>query len=140
MLAELTNSTAPAHHRVAITKRRAKRATGWTIFPGTKWCGPRNKAAHNNELGALAELDKCCRTHDKCDVCIKSWRSKYGKFNWYMWTVSHCNCDDVFRQCLRNVGWPQKIAATSVEHIYFSFLGVRCFLFDDFLGIAYYRD
>lgn len=50
------------------------------IFPGTKWCGPGDKANDYDDLGILKETDMCCRDHDFCDS-MPAGTSKYGLTN-----------------------------------------------------------
>ncbi|KAK7097952.1 uncharacterized protein [Littorina saxatilis] len=130
-LANLTNTPAPPHHRVAM-KKRAWWSSGWAIYPGTKWCGSGGSAINYDDLGTYDLLDECCRTHAHCDTSISPSKYKYGKFNWYIWTISLCDCDDTFKQCMRNVTrGPQKGAAQTVDFIYFRLLGIKCFTLND---------
>lgn len=122
--------------------RRQKRFGGWVVYPGTKWCGAGNAADNITDLGEFREADKCCRTHDHCDTTIRRWSSKYGLFNWYVWTVSHCSCDDAFSQCLQNVpstSVEEATAATTITRIFFDMIGIRCFVFNK-RGKAKYRN
>ncbi|XP_070198346.1 uncharacterized protein [Littorina saxatilis] len=48
-LANLTNTPAPPHHRVAM-KKRAWWSSGWAIYPGTKWCGSGGSAINYDDL------------------------------------------------------------------------------------------
>ncbi|CAG7834230.1 unnamed protein product, partial [Allacma fusca] len=64
-------------------------------MPGTKWCGRGFTAADAKDLGGYTGADKCCRTHDLgCPFYIESMSEKYGLFNWRIYTVMHCRCDE----------------------------------------------
>ena len=88
-----------------IQNIRAKREVEdvpYNIFPGTKWCGNGNIAKHENDFGTQREPDKCCRTHDRCPNNIVGYATKYNYKNPSAYTISHCDCDEDFRICLRN--------------------------------------
>lgn len=51
------------------------------LFLGTKWCGPGNVAHNKADLGASADTDKCCRSHDMCPQSIAAGKTKYGLKN-----------------------------------------------------------
>ncbi|XP_070198343.1 uncharacterized protein [Littorina saxatilis] len=90
------------------------------------------RASYPVHRGTYDLLDECCRTHAHCDTSISPSKYKYGKFNWYIWTISLCDCDDTFKQCMRNVTrGPQKGAAQTVDFIYFRLLGIKCFTLND---------
>uniref|UniRef100_A0A672GPS7 Phospholipase A2-like central domain-containing protein n=1 Tax=Salarias fasciatus TaxID=181472 RepID=A0A672GPS7_SALFA len=80
--------------------RRRKRA--W-IFPGTLWCGSGSKAGGYDQLGMFESADRCCREHDHCRHIIPAFTVNYGVFNSNVFTVSHCECDQRFRECLLGV-------------------------------------
>ncbi|KAK7097823.1 hypothetical protein V1264_004745 [Littorina saxatilis] len=132
LLSELTNAVAPPDQTgVAASKRAAKRALGWLIYTGTKWCGAGNIADNATDIGTLEETDTCCRAHDQCDVTIDSWNYKYGMFNWSFFRVSHCACDRDFKQCLKKVtSEDERPVARTIKNIYFNLLDLDCFVFD----------
>ena len=65
------------------------------IFPGTNWCGAGTIAEEYSKLGSYGGADKCCRQHDLgCPAFIRSGHTKYGLYNYKMWTLNHCTCDE----------------------------------------------
>ncbi|XP_023680362.1 uncharacterized protein [Paramormyrops kingsleyae] len=105
----------------APTLRRHKRS--W-IFPGTLWCGTGSKAMDYGDLGVFNQTDQCCREHDHCEHTIAPFRVNFGVFNHHFFTVSHCNCDRRFRQCLLEVN---DTVSHMVGFSFFSMLKVPCF-------------
>ncbi|XP_076010124.1 uncharacterized protein LOC143003393 [Genypterus blacodes] len=103
-------------------KVRRKRA--W-IFPGTLWCGTGSKAIGYEQLGMFESTDKCCREHDHCKHIIHSFTVKYGVFNPNFYTVSHCDCDQRFQQCLLGVN---DTISSMVGYSFFNILRVPCFV------------
>ncbi|TKS78949.1 Group 3 secretory phospholipase A2 [Collichthys lucidus] len=101
-------------------KTRRKR---W-IFPGTLWCGTGSKAGRYDELGMFESADRCCREHDHCPHMIPAFTVNYGVFNSKFFTVSHCDCDQRFRQCLLDVN---DTISSMVGYSFFSILQVPCF-------------
>ena len=64
-------------------------------MPGTKWCGMGYSALEVRDLGGYTGADKCCRAHDlNCPLYIEAFKEKYGLFNWRLYTVMHCACDE----------------------------------------------
>ena len=53
---------------------------------GTKWCGPGDVAQSYDDLGALIEVDKCCRAHDHCPIKVKGFASAHGLMNLSFYT------------------------------------------------------
>jgi len=102
---------------------RAKRSL---IIPGTNWCGVGNVSRDNNAVGDMAAPDQCCRDHDHCPWTIEGMTTKYNMYNYRMTTISHCECDDIFRTCLRMASSP---AADVVGELFFNYLGMKCFIF-----------
>ncbi|KAJ8286270.1 hypothetical protein GJAV_G00036490 [Gymnothorax javanicus] len=103
--------------------RRRKRS--W-IFPGTLWCGTGTKANAYDDIGLFDKADRCCREHDHCSNVIPAFRVNYGVFNHNLYTVSHCDCDLRFRQCLQEMN---DTIANMVGYSFFSVLKVPCFTF-----------
>ena len=65
------------------------------IFPGTNWCGKGTIANEYSKLGSFGGADKCCRQHDLgCPAYIKSGNEDYGLYNYKLWTLNHCTCDE----------------------------------------------
>ncbi|KAM8885565.1 uncharacterized protein AB9W97_013121 isoform 2-T2 [Spinachia spinachia] len=100
---------------------RRKRA--W-IFPGTLWCGTGSKADEYEQLGMFESADRCCREHDHCLHVIPAFTGNYGVFNSNFFTVSHCDCDQRFRQCLLGVN---DSISSMVGYSFFNILQVPCF-------------
>ncbi|MED6263236.1 hypothetical protein CHARACLAT_002449 [Characodon lateralis] len=105
------------------TERKTRRKRSW-IFPGTLWCGTGTKAAGFEQLGMFEKADKCCREHDHCSDIIPAFTVNYGVFNPNFFTVSHCECDQRFRQCL--LGTNDSISSV-VGYSFFNILKVPCF-------------
>jgi len=107
------------------SKRRTKRAA--FIYPGTKWCGTGNVAGGMDDLGENAATDKCCRSHDLCPVTISGFERNYGLLNYRFHTLSHCHCDDIFRNCLKNV---DTSISNMVGDLFFNVIKIKCFEFE----------
>lgn len=101
---------------------RAKR--GWTI-PGTLWCGVGNSAENASELGVFHGPDLCCREHDRCPQTIAPLQHNYGIRNFRFHTISHCDCDTRFQQCLRS----QHDSISDIVGVaFFNVLEIPCFV------------
>ncbi|KAG7498304.1 group 3 secretory phospholipase A2-like [Solea senegalensis] len=96
------------------------------IVPGTLWCGSGNKSLSYADLGVFADTDSCCREHDQCKHTILSFHSQFGVFNSNIFTMSHCDCDNKFRRCLRKAD--HRISDV-VGYTFFNLLKMRCFEF-----------
>ncbi|XP_072043805.1 uncharacterized protein [Amphiura filiformis] len=95
------------------------------IFPGTLWCGVGDVADGDyDNLGEAPTVDSCCRKHDHCPDYIESFETKYDIFNYRMYTISNCQCDNEFLQCLTNTG---NSLGYAVARAYFNVLGCSCF-------------
>ncbi|XP_046454616.1 phospholipase A2-like [Daphnia pulex] len=95
------------------------------IYPGTKWCGTGDVANNFKDLGPHAATDMCCRDHDFCQDTMKPGTCKYGLCNTSVFTKSHCDCDDRFRQCLLNAA--NDPASVPVGFIYFDVGFISCY-------------
>ncbi|XP_005169114.1 group 3 secretory phospholipase A2 [Danio rerio] len=104
-------------------KIRSKRA--W-VLPGTLWCGRGTNANDYEQLGMFEHADRCCREHDHCEHIIRSFSVNFGVFNPTFFTVSHCDCDHRFKQCL--LGGNDTIS-NMVGYSFFNVLKIRCFEF-----------
>ncbi|XP_023234369.1 phospholipase A2-like isoform X2 [Centruroides sculpturatus] len=109
-------------------KKRYKRSQDdfiktFAILPGTKWCGAGNKS-DGGDLGYFNDTDRCCRRHDSCPDSIKSKATKYGLRNNESTTMSHCDCDDEFYYCLKEVN---SVVSNKVGIMFFNVLQKRCF-------------
>ncbi|KAK5932490.1 hypothetical protein CgunFtcFv8_004191 [Champsocephalus gunnari] len=88
------------------------------------WCGTGSQAVRYDQLGMFESADRCCREHDHCLHVIPSFTMNYGVFNHNLYTVSHCDCDQRFRQCLLSVN---DSISSMVGYSFFSILRVPCF-------------
>ncbi|XP_053181542.1 group 3 secretory phospholipase A2-like [Scomber japonicus] len=104
-------------------EKKSRRKRSW-IFPGTLWCGTGSKAVGYEQLGMFESADRCCREHDHCQHIIPSFTVDYGVFNPNLYTVSHCDCDQRFRQCLLEVN---DTISSMVGYSFFNILRVPCF-------------
>ncbi|XP_036304737.1 group 3 secretory phospholipase A2 isoform X1 [Pipistrellus kuhlii] len=114
--------------------RREKRAAGqprekrgWTI-PGTLWCGFGDSAGNSTELGVFRGPDLCCREHDHCPQAIAAFQYNYGIQNYRFHTISHCDCDARFRQCLQS---QQDSVSDLVGVAFFNVLETPCFVLEE---------
>ncbi|XP_045390456.1 group 3 secretory phospholipase A2 [Lemur catta] len=103
---------------------RVKR--GWTV-PGTLWCGVGNSAGNSSELGVFQGPDLCCREHDSCPQNISPLQYNYGIRNYRFHTISHCDCDTRFQQCLRN---QRDSISDIVGMAFFNVLEIPCFVLE----------
>lgn len=79
----------------SVVLRRTKRDMSTLQLPGTQWCGRGYTAKDMTQLGGLTGTDNCCRYHDLgCPFYIEAFQEKYGLFNWRMYTINHCTCDE----------------------------------------------
>uniref|UniRef100_A0A674IAG6 phospholipase A2 n=1 Tax=Terrapene triunguis TaxID=2587831 RepID=A0A674IAG6_9SAUR len=105
-------------------RRRTRR--GWTM-PGTLWCGAGDSAGNLTELGIFQGPDLCCREHDQCAEQLSALEYNYGIRNYRLHTVSHCDCDARFKQCLLE----QNDTISNVVGItFFNLLEVPCFVLE----------
>lgn len=117
----------PTQYSSRNEKDRSKRF----IMYGTKWCGPGNKAKHDNDLGYFRNVDKCCRDHDRCPDKIHRDKQRWGVQNLIGFTISDCKCDHKFRACLKHVdkkgwNWVERMTAKSAGNLFFNFLQIPC--------------
>ncbi|CAN7941901.1 unnamed protein product [Ixodes pacificus] len=96
------------------------------LYPGTNWCGSGNSARKFTELGVNARADRCCRDHDHCPFTIEAFKKKFHLFNYRFHTVSHCECDERFRSCLK---MGNNAASHMVGKLYFNIVQTKCFTF-----------
>ncbi|RVE65046.1 hypothetical protein OJAV_G00131710 [Oryzias javanicus] len=83
-------------------------------------------ADHYNQLGEFAQTDSCCRTHDHCQHVIHPFSSKFGYTNFKWHSISHCDCDEALKDCLRKVN---DTSSRVVGQAFFNVLTVPCFEF-----------
>lgn len=108
------------------TLQRHKRAIAdWFLSPNTKWCGRGHSAEHYHQLGGASRADMCCRQHDFCKVNIPGLTTKWGLFNFRIYTISHCSCDQRFRTCLKMA---DSSDANMVGKLFFNIVQSKCFV------------
>lgn len=95
------------------------------IYPGTNWCGVGSKYDRYNDLGWSASADRCCRQHDKCPHVITGFTSMYHLFNYRYHSISHCECDERFRTCLKKVN---NAPSNMVGKLFFNIVQMKCFI------------
>ncbi|KAM6404083.1 LOW QUALITY PROTEIN: group 3 secretory phospholipase A2 [Rhynochetos jubatus] len=106
---------------------RRRRRRGWTL-PGTLWCGAGDSARNASELGLFRGPDRCCRDHDQCSAQITALQFNYGIRNYRLHTVSHCDCDARFRQCLQALN---DTISNIIGVTFFNLLEVPCFVLEE---------
>jgi len=102
-----------------------KRADSFLIFPGTLWCGAGNNAEDDSQLGEYADVDACCREHDHCPYSVAGYSTKDHYYNSHYSTVSDCDCDNKFFDCLKGVNDNKSVAA-EVGALYFDHVEPPC--------------
>uniref|UniRef100_A0A182QX73 Phospholipase A2 n=1 Tax=Anopheles farauti TaxID=69004 RepID=A0A182QX73_9DIPT len=93
------------------------------IIPGTKWCGTGDIAESYHDLGEDATMDRCCRTHDLCPMKVRAYQKRYNLSNNSIYTKSHCKCDDMLFECLKQTNTS---AAQVMGSVYFNLVQVPC--------------
>ncbi|XP_004645572.1 group 3 secretory phospholipase A2 [Octodon degus] len=105
-------------------RRHLRMKRGWTI-PGTLWCGVGDSAGNSSKLGLFQGADLCCREHDHCPQTISPLQYNYGIRNFRFHTISHCDCDARFQECLRN----QHDSISDIVGVaFFNVLEIPCFV------------
>ncbi|XP_050174459.1 group 3 secretory phospholipase A2 isoform X1 [Myiozetetes cayanensis] len=112
---------------VKVGDQRQRHRRGWTL-PGTLWCGAGDSAGNWSELGLFRGPDQCCREHDQCWAQITALQFNYGIRNYRLHTVSHCDCDARFRQCLLAVN---DTVSNIIGVTFFNLLEVPCFVLEE---------
>ncbi|XP_043099539.1 group 3 secretory phospholipase A2 [Puntigrus tetrazona] len=115
---ERTNQSQQTDSRAKSRRRRA-----W-VLPGTLWCGRGTSANDYEQLGMFVHADRCCREHDHCEHIIRSFSVNFGVFNPTLFTLSHCDCDHRFKQCLLD---GNDTISNMVGYSFFNVLKLRCF-------------
>ncbi|XP_029427127.1 group 3 secretory phospholipase A2 [Rhinatrema bivittatum] len=106
-------------------RRRTRR--GWTM-PGTLWCGAGDSAGNFTDLGIFSGADVCCREHDHCAERLTALEFNYGIRNYRLHTISHCDCDYRFKQCLHDVN---DTISTFVGITFFNLLEMPCLVLEE---------
>ncbi|XP_023673850.1 uncharacterized protein proca1 [Paramormyrops kingsleyae] len=104
-------------------QRRIKR--GFT-YPGTLWCGAGNIAENYDQLGEFTATDSCCRVHDHCPYVVQAFSTNFGYTNFKWHSISHCECDNALKECLRKVN---DTSSRVVGQAFFNVIEVPCFEF-----------
>ncbi|KAG8177245.1 hypothetical protein JTE90_028700 [Oedothorax gibbosus] len=100
-------------------------ADGWNIiYPGTKWCGPGDRAKNDDDLGYHEDTDRCCRAHDKCDDLMAGGETKNNLTNKSPFTALSCKCDNHFYECLSRIS---SLTSNTVGNAYFNVLRRPCY-------------
>nr|XP_004664136.2 group 3 secretory phospholipase A2 [Jaculus jaculus] len=108
----------------AAGRGHLRKKRGWTM-PGTLWCGVGNSAENSSELGIFRGPDLCCQEHDRCPQNISPLQYNYGIRNFRFHTISHCDCDARFQQCLRG----QRDSISDIVGVaFFNVLEIPCFV------------
>ncbi|KAJ3634308.1 hypothetical protein MTP99_011195 [Tenebrio molitor] len=107
-----------------ISRRLLSISLSTDIVPGTKWCGRGDIADSEDDLGMFSETDACCREHDTCPDTILANSSRHGFRNGGSTTISHCDCDEKFHKCLKEV---DTFDSNIVGFGYFTFFEPRCY-------------
>ena len=83
----------------------------------------------DKQLGSYADVDLCCRSHDKCDRIVHAFSKNYGYRNWRPFSVSDCKCDMKLYYCLKHAPKNPK-AAKIVGTVFFNVLRMPCLQFN----------
>ncbi|KGL93320.1 Group 3 secretory phospholipase A2, partial [Charadrius vociferus] len=78
--------------------------------------------------GLFLGPDLCCREHDHCSAQITALQFNYGIRNYRLHTVSHCDCDARFRQCLLALN---DTISNIIGVTFFNLLEVPCFVLEE---------
>nr|QCG75793.1 group III secreted phospholipase A2-B [Cyprinus carpio] len=105
------------------TRAKSRHKRAW-VLPGTLWCGRGTSANDYEQLGMFVHADRCCREHDHCEHIIRSFSVNFSVFNPTLFTLSHCDCDHRFKQCLLS---GNDTISNMVGYSFFNVLQLRCF-------------
>lgn len=112
-------SGSPIHGIADLFKDKVK-----AIYPGTLWCGGGNQARSEHEVGLFRNTDICCKVHDKCPSFIEPGKEHKGLKNNGLFTRSHCECDQLFYNCLKKI---DSLVSNKIGYTYFNILRPKCF-------------
>jgi len=101
---------------------RKKRS--YLLWPGTNWCGKGSKAEFAENFGPNKATDQCCQKHDQCPYVIEGLSTRYNLFNYRIHTLSHCDCDVPFLECLKSANTS---TSSMVGKVYFNVVNTECF-------------
>jgi len=111
-------------HHLTTAHEQALVSLNFGLVPNTRWCGKGRNTPKYHELGSHTELDKCCRAHDHCPSYLAPFTSK----NPNAYTLSHCLCDEMFRQCLKK---SLSVVADAIGVFFFNIFKLKCFTFGE---------
>ena len=97
------------------------------ILPGTNYCGAGEREKTDEDFWAdpiFPEVDNCCRAHDYCPQKIERFSTDFQLYNYYPYTISLCECDLAFWNCLKRDGSGM---STKVGQTFFNVLQTPCF-------------
>lgn len=109
----------------AMKSASAYGSTDYLNVPGTKWCGPGDSAKDEDDLGETADVDRCCRSHDLCPYHIFAFQTQDHYWNTRPHTVSSCECDEAFFNCMKGVK-ENKTVADPIGEAFFDLVGPPC--------------
>ncbi|KAK3609790.1 hypothetical protein CHS0354_022651 [Potamilus streckersoni] len=107
-----------------------------TNYSGTKWCGIGNAARNDSDFGSSVQTDKCCKEHDGCEIYITAFQSGYGLRNYAPYTVSGCDCDEKFLECMIRVANSETVpvddkkTARDFGSLFFNGISPKCLKID----------
>jgi secretory phospholipase A2 len=78
---QLRQAIEQCHQQYSVSYPGTRTGAFDFIYPGTRWCGPGDVAAHYHDLGFHTDVDACCRAHDHCFDIIPSQSCKHGLCN-----------------------------------------------------------
>jgi len=117
----------------------AKKRRSLLIAEDTRWCGAGHIAENCDDLGRLNKTDSCCREHDHCPYTFSKYAPSYNGFTTnFFYSLSHCECDSIFSDCLHEK--PYKEGSFMIREAFFVDLAAKCFAYlpcDDDAQILY---
>ncbi|XP_040064814.1 phospholipase A2-like [Ixodes scapularis] len=92
----------------------------------TNWCGFGNTSKNNNDLGFFRRTDECCREHDRSLDNIPAFQTKHGITNRNLYTMTNCQDDCKFYNCLLNL---RLLSSLFVGEFFFNIISAKCFAY-----------
>ncbi|KAH7638442.1 phospholipase a2 precursor-like protein [Dermatophagoides farinae] len=87
-------------------------------------CGFHDIAIDYWDLGKASSVDICCREHDHCPIRILPNEKQYGIDNGGKFTLSLCQCEQLFYDCLDHES--HSSYGQEIKRIYFNLLRLKC--------------
>ena len=109
---------------LAVRAELKKYNCHYLFLLGTQWCGIGEREEASHSAKNISRTDECCKEHDSCPHYIPRWNKRYNLFNWRLFTISSCACDDKFRDCLHK---DNSLSSKDIKSIYFDMLKIPCF-------------